>query len=222
MPRRKAGVTGRPAGPLRAVLDHLLGAPSRVAVLRVLAAGGAPVTQRELARRAGVQVRSAQQAVALLAALGLVERVVGGRDHLVSLNRRHVLAPPVVALFDAEAGVFRGVRERLHAWAGSGGRDRVVEAVVIFGSVARGDDTPTSDLDVLVVAAGPAARDAIEESFRDVAAELRRSFGVDARAYVLGHEELRRRWRRRESPVPEAVADGLTVVGRSPRDLVGA
>jgi predicted nucleotidyltransferase len=221
MPRRRVGVTGRPAGPLRAPLDYLVGAPSRVAVLRVLAAGGAPMSQRELARRAGVQVRSAQQAVELLLALGVVERIVGGRDHLVSLNRRHELAGRLVALFDAEAELFRGVRERLHGWAQEGGRRRIVSAVVLFGSGARGDDTPASDLDVLVVTAGSPARSRVEEAFAEVAADLRLRFGVDARALVLGRGEARRRWRRREAPLPDVVADGVAVVGPAPRELVG-
>lgn len=215
-------MTGRPAGPLRAALDYLLGARSRVAVLRVLAAGGAPLSQRELARRAGVQVRSAQQAVELLAALGLADRLVGGRDHLVSLNPRHVLAPTVARLFGAEADLFRAVRERLSAWARSEGRRRVVEAVVLFGSGARGDDTPASDLDVLVVTAGAGARDGVEAAFGEVAADLRARFGVDVRPLVLGRDEVRARWRRRQPPLPDIVADGVVIVGPAPRELVGA
>jgi len=221
MSRRRPGITGRPAGPLRVPLDCLLGARTRVAVLRVLAAQGSPVSQRELARRAGVQVRSAQQAVDLLVSLGVADRVVGGRDHLVSLNRRHWLFPAVVALFDAEAEQFREVRERLQSWARSGGRRRAVESVVIFGSGARGDDTAASDLDVLLVTSSDRVCERIVDAFGEVADELRSGFGVDARPLVLSRAEARSRWRRRQSPFPQVVRDGLVVLGPALRELVG-
>lgn len=220
MPPRKPGITGRPTGPLRAPLDYLFGARSRVAVLRALAAQGSPMSQRELARRAGVQVRSAQQAVTVLVALGLADRIVGGRDYLVSLNRRHRLAPAVVTLFGAEAELFRGVRERLHAWARTGGRRRLVHAVVLFGSAARGDDTTASDLDVLVVTASDRARDAVAEAFGEVADDLRSRSGLDARPLVLSRGVLSARSRRRQPPLPEILADGLVIVGPALRDLV--
>lgn len=220
MTRPKSGVTGRPAGPLRAPLDYLLGAPSRVAVLRVLAAGGAPVSQRELARRSGVQVRSAQQAIACCVALGVADRVVGGRDHLVSLNRRHRLAAAVSAVFDAEADQFRALRERLRAWGQERGRRRAVRAVLLFGSAARGDDGPTSDLDVLVVTADEGARRRIEEAFAVLADELRATFGVEARPLVMSRAGLRARWRRRLPPVSDIVRDGVPILGPTPRELV--
>lgn len=220
MARRKPGVLGQPTGPLRVPLDYLLGARSRVAVLRVLTGQGAPASQREVARRSGVQVRSAQQALDLFVALGVARRVVGGRDYLVSLNRRHRLARDVAALFDAEAELFREVRQRLHAWAQRGERRGQVRAVVLFGSGARGDDTPTSDLDVLVVTTSDAVRTRVTDGCRALARELRADFGVDLRPLVLSRRELRGRWRRRHPPLPDVLADGVPILGPAPRELV--
>lgn len=220
MSRRKPGITGRPIGPLRAPLDYLLGTRSRVAVLRVLAAQGAPASQREVGRRSGVQVRSAQQALDLFVALGVASRVVGGRDYLVSLNRRHRLAREVAALFDAEAQLFHEVRRRLHAWARSAERRGQVRAVVLFGSAARGDDSPQSDLDVLVVTPSEAVRQAVADGCGAFAEELRADFGVDLRPLVMSLGEVRRRWRRRQLPLPDVVRDGVPILGPTPRELV--
>lgn len=51
------------------------------------------------------------------------------------------------------ADLLRAVKQRLRALYG----DRLVE-VVLFGSTARGDDRPESDVDLLVVLRGPVHR----------------------------------------------------------------
>jgi DNA-binding IclR family transcriptional regulator len=74
-----------------------------VSVLRVLSADPAPISQRELARRARVPLRSTQAALRDLHALGVVRQMEGGRDYLVAMNMQHLLAPAVSALFSSES-----------------------------------------------------------------------------------------------------------------------
>jgi hypothetical protein len=71
-------------------------------VLRALERDRAPLSVRELARRAGEHLRSAQVAVARLSEQGLVERVGSGPQQLIQWNPRHPLAAALSALFVAE------------------------------------------------------------------------------------------------------------------------
>src|SRR3990172_3371598 len=90
----------------REPLAFALGTPAKVSALRALAGAGEPLSQRDIARRAGVQHRSARLALDELVLLGIVSRHAGGRDYLVRLNHAHRLAPALRELFSAEAGHF--------------------------------------------------------------------------------------------------------------------
>lgn len=209
MPRRLR----RPApGALRAPLDVALGAPARIAVLRVLTALPAPLSQRELARRAGTQVRSAQQALEALAALGLVTRTVGGRDTLVRLNVAHHLAPTLRALFDAEADGFRRLRANLVAAVPARWRRRMA-SLVAFGSAARAQDAPGSDLDLLLIVADGADRAGTETAVTEAAAGLVPSFGVRVRVLTYTRHDARARYRRRQPPFDTLTVDAVPLLG---------
>lgn len=205
------------AGPLRAPLAYALGTPAKVALLRLLAPGGDPVSQREAARRTGIQVRSAQRALDGLVALGIVTRLSGGREHLVHLNAEHRLAPALTILFDAEADLFRALRETLGAVA-SRGRPLPL-ALLLFGSAARGDDRLDSDLDVLGVARTQAEAGDLLERLAAAAAGIRTAFGAELRPIVLTLAQLRSQWRTRGSLPRRAAEDALLVLGRPLPDL---
>jgi predicted nucleotidyltransferase len=207
-----------PAGPLRAPLSYALGTPAKVALLRLLAPGGDPVSQREAARRTGIQVRSAQRALDDLVALGVVTRQAGGREHLVHLNSAHRLAPALTILFDAEADLFRALRETLSAVA-TRGRPRPV-ALLLFGSAARGDDRLDSDLDVLGVARTQAEAGDLLERLAAVAAGIRTTFGAELRPVVLTVAQFHSQWRTRGSLPRRAAADALLIFGRPLPELV--
>jgi len=207
-----------PAGPLRAPLSYALGTPAKVALLRLLAPRGDPVSQREAARRTGIQVRSAQRALDDLVALGVVTRLAGGREHLVRLNADHRLAPALTILFDAEADLFRTLRQTLSEVA-TRHRPQPV-ALLLFGSAARGDDRLDSDLDVLGVARTQAEAGALLERLAAAAAAIRTAFGAELRPVVLTVAQLRSQWRTRGSLPRRAAEDALLVLGRPLPELV--
>jgi len=198
---------------VRAPLDVLVGTQAKTALLRILTIRGAPTSQRELARRARIQVRSAQQALNDFVALGVVTRTVGGRDHLVALNPRHRLAPALSALFAAEAEQFLAVRQRLTAVATAGPERRRIVSLALFGSVARGDDGPTSDVDVVVIARDAAGRDGVADRLRAARDNLVETVGADVRVVAYTLSEARARWRRRVPLFVEIVRDGIPLVG---------
>ncbi|MBU6364717.1 MAG: nucleotidyltransferase domain-containing protein [Gemmatimonadetes bacterium] len=205
--------------PLHAPLGVVLGTRAKVDLLRVLTAGGAPLSQRELARRAGVALRSAQAALADLCATGVARKLEGGRDHLTLLNERHRLAPALIALFRAEAEVPLGVRQALATLARGDGSPPL--GVYLFGSVARGEETVESDLDVLLVARNAAHRELLLERLLAGADTLAAEFGVTASplAYTLG--EARRGWKAGAAPWPDLARDVLPVLGPPLAELLG-
>lgn len=121
-------------------------APSvRGALLQVLARLEQPVTRRKLAATAGVAPGNASAVIEDLIRSGLVSEFVGGRSSMVSLNRGHLAAGPLVALAGLRGELVRRLRERVADWAD-------VLGAWLFGSVARGEAGRDSDIDLLIIA----------------------------------------------------------------------
>ncbi|MEE8117120.1 MAG: nucleotidyltransferase domain-containing protein [Gemmatimonadales bacterium] len=208
-------------GPTREPLSYLFGTRAKVSCVRVMCAAGDPITQREVARRAGVQHRSAQLALDELVAVGLVSRIEGGRDFLVRLNDEHHLGSAVRSLFNAEAAQFLELRRRLVEIATGGARVREIRSAVLFGSVARGDDRPDSDLDLLLIVADAGARERLLERFYAAVPHLHARFGCRVRPLAYTLAESRRCWRAHEPPLPDVARDGLVLFGPPLPDLLG-
>jgi hypothetical protein len=192
-------------------LGVVLGTRAKVGLLRVLTAGGAPISQRELARRAGVTLRSAQAALADLYAVGLAKKLEGGRDHLTLLNERHRLAKALMALFSAEAELALGMRQALAALAR--GDRKPPLGLYLFGSVARADETAASDVDVLLIARDATHRELLMDRLLAGVDTLRVQYGATASpvAYTIG--EARRGWGERAAPWPDIARDVVPILG---------
>lgn len=117
----------------------------RGALLGALAGLTQPVTRRQLAARAGVSPGHASTVIDDLIASGLVTEQRAGRSSLVRLNRAHLAAESILALHTLRGRLIARLRDDLSSWPD-------VRAAWLFGSVARGDATPASDIDLLIVA----------------------------------------------------------------------
>lgn len=84
--------------------------------------------------------------------------------------------------------------------------------IILFGSRARGDADPDSDLDLLVVEPALREQDRGERMIRYRAAIGRIGLGVDL--LVSSEEELADRGRVRGTTLHHALAEGRTVYGR--------
>lgn len=104
------------------------------------------LTGRRIAELAGEATHtSTLRALRRLTAQGIVQVETAGRANLYRLNREHLLAPALRELADADARLRQALIDRVSAWT--------VPAVHVslYGSVARGEATSASDVDVLVV-----------------------------------------------------------------------
>lgn len=209
-----------PLGSLaREPLSYALGTRARVACLRLLSLTPGPLTQRELARRAGLQHRTSQLALDELVALGLVNRLQGGRDMLVSLNHDHYLAG-IAKLFLAESEFFLALRSDLVEAAIGAPRTARASSVVLFGSVARSDDRPGSDIDVLVITRTAADIAVVLSRLNDAGDRLRRRYGYALRPIAYALADARRRWRRRAQPLEGVMRDHVVLAGPPLRELL--
>lgn len=118
---------------------------ARGAVFATLVQLEIPVTVRDLARHAGVSPQGALSVVNDLARAGMVHVEAAGRSRMVSLNRDHLAAEPLIALMSLRARLVDRLGAELAGWDDLAG-------AWLFGSAARGDGDADSDIDLLLVA----------------------------------------------------------------------
>ena len=193
--------------------DEVLRSWSHVAVLRTLLDSAAGLTGNQVARASGMQPRSALKALSSLEVLGIVRRQRGGRDHLFTLNRDHLLVQEgLLPLYAAESKLARALEESLSAAL----KGKVI-AALIFGSVARNDEEPASDLDVCCIVRTENDKETVRESLAALSPTLLLRFGVRLAPLLFSDREARRQLR---SPlVKRIVQEGKTIVGTLPRGL---
>lgn len=155
--------------------------------LCVLAGTVRPLTGREVHRLVGHSSEvGVRRALERLVRQGIVHRETVGRSHLYRLNREHVAAQWIEGL----AGVGSQLIERFRNAIGRWGMPPAV--AVLFGSAVRGEASPESDLDVLLIR--PTGIDADDPGWREQVAKLEAVAtawtGNDARVLEYGEDEL--------------------------------
>jgi hypothetical protein len=177
-------------------------------VLSVLARAEAEMTGRELQRVIGRgSHQGIRNAADRLAEQGIVSRRAAGNANLYQLNRDHVAASWIEGLASLPAQVLDRLRDAINGW----GQPPVL--VVLFGSVARGEATPESDLDLLVVR--PADCEPDERAWQQQLSELQTRAsawtGNDTRVLEFGEQELTAGKPRQV--LTDAARDGIELYG---------
>lgn len=154
-------------------------------LLSVLAGADAEFTGRELARVVErPSHRGVLNALGRLVDQGIVLRRQAGRAHLYRLNRDHVAAPWIEGLAGLRQQLLDRTRDQIKSWSTQ------PVAAAIFGSVARGEAGPESDLDIFLVRPASADEDAWDEQVAVLATAITRWTGNDARPLEFSEEEF--------------------------------
>ncbi|MGA2569540.1 MAG: nucleotidyltransferase domain-containing protein [Terracidiphilus sp.] len=146
-------------------------------------APGEPFYIRQIAREVEASVGSVQRELALLDGAGLIERSVLGNQVFYRANRDHPVFAELRALLAKTIGVFQLLKTSLNPLSSR------IDFAFVFGSVARGEEKATSDIDLMVV--GDLVLDQILDALSPLEKLLRRP--VNPTIYSL--HELKRRLR---------------------------
>jgi len=204
-------------------LQWILGTTTKVQIVRALVPLRTAVTGREVLRLARIR-SSAGAATALnqLTALGILLRTGTPTTHQYQINPEHDMAGPLRALFDAESERTERVVEFLADALSACGLRHAVQSAVLFGSYARRDARPESDLDVLFVVSDPSRVAAVEDAMVGAAPALETRMGLRLSPLVIGAERAVERWKDGD-PLMKSIRDeGRTLLGEPFGEVLGA
>ncbi len=187
-------------------------------VLAVLARTDQPLSGRQVA--ALTEGRAGQwrvnEVLGQLAQAGIVLREDRPPAKLYRLNRDHVAAEAVVALAGLREELLRRIREHVGGWAPP------AQAVWLFGSAARGEGGPESDIDLLVVRGDDVDVDdpSWTAQVADLGEQIWRWSGNSCEVVELAAAEVVAMVARDERLVGELRADAVALAGSAPRTLL--
>lgn len=149
---------------------------------------------------------------------GLVERQEAGRALLYRLNREHVAAPAVELLAGLRTELVQRLSKAVKGW-----RMAPLHAS-IFGSFARGEGRPDSDIDIFVIC--PEGIGLEDPSWREqvdlLAEQVRLWSGNHAGIVEVSQLDVERLRRERVPIVDDLYSDAIVLYGPSAATLFGA
>lgn len=200
--RTTAGVHARVA------LDDVIGGRTSLRVLRVLALYPEKAfTGRELAHMAESAPSRVNLELERLKVFGVVSRVTHGRTHVWRARRDHEILRMLTPAFEREHALPTIIEEALRA----GVDDRRISRAILFGSFARGDETATSDVDLLVVVARKGDVEPVRSVLDDLSIRMSERFGSRLAPIIHAEAELPRL--RRTALFKNIAAEGRVLRG---------
>ncbi len=159
------------------MLEKLLGSEARVKILNLfLLNAGSEYYLREIAQRTGLAVRSVQRTVRDLTDIAILHRERRGNLVYFRLNIENPIVPDLKAMFLKTVGLGDLLRETL---AG----ESKIEAAFIYGSVAKGEESAGSDIDLAMIGDLP------PQTLTELLEDLERVTGREVNATVFTRAE---------------------------------
>ena len=194
-------------------LDAVLGSTTKIRILRALMPLRSPVSGGEARTLAGVRSKNGmQRALDELTDLGILEREQTGRIRLFRINRDHDLIPHLQALFEGEGQRITALRHMLEEILAGGAVREHTLSIILFGSNARGDARPGSDVDLLVVTE-PGQAEHVQDVLISATPDIQCRFGLRISPYSVPRERVRERYREGDPLMQNVHAEGRTLYG---------
>ncbi len=196
------------------VLDEIFHTWSNAAVLRALLDTNTGFSGNEVARVAGMNPRSAFKALTSLEVLGLVNRVIGGRDHIFTLNREHYLVQEIVLkIYQVESKFFNEVISALSKILKGH-----VNSAVIFGSVARKEEKPLSDLDICCIVNSQSDVSVVRDLLNKNSSVLYKKYGIKLAPVIFIKAQFLKK--SKTKLIKDIAKEGILVAGKSLKGLL--
>ena len=201
---------------LNQILDHLLGSPSRIRLLRELTLRPHSRSGRALGRDVGL---SPPQVHAILQDLhheGVVSLERVGRTYVYRLKRQVApVAELLIPLFEKERDLVDAVTRQILAAVRT-----PLKSAYLFGSVSKKTDHAESDLDLAFVVKNKSLQEQAEDEFAGQVADVAQSLGVKLGPYVMTLSDMRRRYREKDPFVRDIFITGRHLAGATLFELV--
>lgn len=203
-----------PRGSLSA-LEYALGSRSKIAVLRILFQSRQGFSGAALARHTGVGLFAVQNTLSALESIGLVEVQRGNAEHRYRLNERHhLVSHGLKDLFESERQIQQKLAKELQKLLKG-----KVTCAGFFGSFARGNPKPGSDIDLFVIVDSVQDKERVGALLADVQVDITQRYGWPLQPVIFEKSRLKNKRGRIKELLEQVTRDWHHVVGLEPSKL---
>lgn len=205
----------RQNGILRTPLNRIFYAPSHIAVLRALIDSLEGMSGREVARQAGINHQSCAQAISRLEEVGILQRRGSGKTQLIRLNRENFLVKELLLpLLKKERMFFSRVKAVIKSQFSNN-----AISVIIFGSAARKEERPESDLDICIVVNDIKEKRKVQSIIDKISLSFFITLGIKLSSFIFTLHEAKSRIKKKDPLFKSILSEGILLTGKQLRDL---
>ena len=176
-------------------LDTLFDSAMKVRILRFLCRKGGEWNGRRLAAELSMNVTTTHHVLRQLREATVLDFRQVGNNFIYSLRDEHELVRACVRpLFAQEAQIAEQLYALLRHALGGRLRSRIV-SVALYGSLARGQERPRSDIDLLVLVTSEEAKASARQALDQIGDTVLRAFGNPLAPYLNTVREAQRKTR---------------------------
>ena len=197
-------------------LNRILASEGAVRILRELARHGRERSVPALARATKLSAQAIRNVLTDLTTIGIVEAIGQERTVLYRLQSAHPLHRPLAHLFEEEENRVTRVLAALRETATVAEPQAL--AVWVYGSVARGDDKPSSDIDVVLVTSNNDVESA-SATYKQAVSGMTDAERVTLSVVGLSQADVRRLAAEKDPWWHNLLSDAQPVVGPPPEIL---
>lgn len=196
------------------LLNHIFNSAVTINILRELRLRQKGVTGRETARLTGITHRSALNALHNLELLKVVKKEPVGKAYYFTLNRDHflyqnIIEPALNTERQYKQALFELIKKELKKYC---------ESLIVFGSVARGSETITSDFDLCIIY--KTNRREIESKLSDLRIKAADSFGVTLAPLFLSAKEIQKENILNKPLIRNIADEGKVIFGKTIEEII--
>jgi predicted nucleotidyltransferase len=196
---------------LHNIFNEIFSSPSNIAVLREISKVQTGLSGREISKLAGISPPTCLSILTHLENLSIVKRQRGGRDHLFTLNREHIIVQEILlSLFSFEEKLLNLIMNDIKKKFG-----KYCTSIFLFGSVARKEETIESDLDLCFIINSIRSKEPLNDLISQKRSYYKRKYGVNLAPFFLTEKEFTLRAKHNKPPVPDIVKESILIYGKS-------
>ncbi len=178
-------------------LDAILNTEAKTRILRFLCRTNAEWNGNQIAREISLSAPATHTALNSLYKEGVLQLRNMGNTHVYSLKQDSFLVSSLLKpLFAKEDKLLDAVIDILKRKITSFKAQSQILSVALFGSTSLKQETPTSDIDIVVVVEGAKAKNTIERLFEQIDAEVSKEFGNTISPYINTQNEFKTKHKR--------------------------
>lgn len=197
-------------------LNQIFDKKSKVKVLRFLTLYKKEATIREISREVNITTPNVSRILKELENDGVIISKRAGRSILHFLNRKHYLVKNIILpIFRKEKEAKKDLSEFLKAKL-----NFQTESMILFGSIARQEETPISDIDLLLIIKDQSDPQELEEKFLALNSKVAECFGNSISPLIMRVSEFKTKFKENDKLLKVILKEGEVLRGKSISEIL--